>query len=97
MFGAAYASSAPLLTILLLSVPFMGMLWISWFGLCAYHRERDVLLVAGACAPVLVAAAAVAVPRAGATGAAWIYSAAVVALALGTYALFEVRAKAAIA
>jgi O-antigen/teichoic acid export membrane protein len=97
VFGAAYASSAPLLTILLLSVPFMGMLWISWFGLCAYHRERDVLLVAGACAPVLVAAAAVAVPRAGATGAAWIYSAAVVALAVGTYAFFEVRAKAAIA
>jgi hypothetical protein len=46
---------------------------------------------------VLVAAAAVAVPRAGATGAAWIYSAAVVALAVGTYAFFEVRAKAAIA
>ena len=96
VFGAAYASSAPLLTILLLSVPFMGMLWISWFGLCAYHRERDVLLVAGACAPVLVAAAVVAVPRTGATGAAWIYSAAVVALALGTYARFELRAKAAV-
>jgi O-antigen/teichoic acid export membrane protein len=97
VFGTAYASSAPVLTILLLSVPFMGMLWISWFGLCAYHRERDALLVASTCAPVLVAAAAIAVPQAGATGAAWIYCAAVIALAAGTYALFELRATAAIA
>lgn len=97
VFGAAYASSGPALAILMLSVPFMGMLWISWFGLCAYRRERDVLLVAGACTPACVGAAALVVPQAGAAGAAWVYSAAVIALALGTYGLFELRAGAAVA
>jgi O-antigen/teichoic acid export membrane protein len=92
VFGASYASSGSSLAVLMLSVPFMGMLWISWFGLCAHWRERDVLLVAGACAPACVAAAAIAVPQAGALGAAWVYSAAVVALALGTYGAFELRA-----
>jgi O-antigen/teichoic acid export membrane protein len=97
VFGSAYASSGASLQVLMLSVPFMGVLWISWFGLCAYHRERDVLRVAGACAPVCLAAAAIAVPQAGALGAAWVYSGAVVVLALGTYGLFELRAGAAIA
>ncbi len=97
VFGAQYASSGPALGILLLSLPFMGMLWISWFGLCAYGRERDVLLVAAVCTPVCVGAAAVAVPQAGAIGAAWVYAAAVTALALGTYGRFERRAGAAVA
>lgn len=94
VFGAPYASSGPVLSVLTLSVPFMGMLWISWFGLCAYDRERDVLLVAGACAPACLAAAALVVPRAGALGASWVYAATVCALALGTYAMFELRARA---
>ncbi len=92
VFGAAYASSGPPLAILMLSVPFMGMLWISWFGLCALRRERDVLRVAAVCLAPCAAAAALAVPRAGALGAAWVYSGAVAMLAIGTYGLFELRA-----
>ncbi len=96
VFGTAYASSGPALAILVLAVPFMGVLWISWFGLCALERERDVLLVAAACAPLCVAAAAIAVARAGVLGAAWVYAATIVALAIGTYGLFERRAAQAI-
>lgn len=95
-FGAAYATSAPVLAVLALAVPFMGVLWISWFALCAVRHERDVMLVALACAPPSLAAAAIVVPAGGAVGAAWVYAATVAVLALATYGRFERRAAAAI-
>ena len=89
VFGTAYASSGPLMAAMMASVPFMGMLWISWFALCAWHRERDVLHVACACAPGCLLAAVLVIPRAGAHGAAWVYVGAIAVLALGTYVTFE--------
>lgn len=89
VFGSAYASSGPLMAAMMASVPFMGMLWISWFALCAWHRERDVLRVACACAPGCLLAAVLVIPGAGARGAAWVYVGAIAVLALGTYLTFE--------
>ena len=89
IFGAAYASSGALLTVLALSLPFMGMFWISWFGLTAYDRERVVLAVTVSGAALALVAAIVVVPAQGALGAAWVYSATIAALALGTYAALE--------
>jgi len=89
VFGSAYASSGPLTAAMMASVPFMGMLWISWFALCAWHRERDVLRVACACAPGCLLAAMLVIPGAGARGAAWVYVGAIAVLALGTYITFE--------
>ncbi len=89
IFGSAYASSGALLTVLALSLPFMGMFWISWFGLTAYDRERVVLAVTVSAAALALVAAIVVVPAEGALGAAWVYSATIAALALGTYAALE--------
>ena len=94
VFGAQYASSGPLMSAMLAAVPFMGVLWISWFALCAFHRESDVLRVAGACAPACLLAAVLVIPGAGAHGAAWVYVGAIAALAIGTYVAFEYRVRA---
>ncbi len=92
VFGSQYASSGGPTSVMILSVPFMGMFWISWFGLVAYHRERDVLAVAVASAAGTLFAAILLIPGGGAEAAAWVYAGAIAALALGTYAQFERRA-----
>lgn len=89
IFGDTYASAGPLMSVMMASVPFMGMFWISWFALCAHGREHDVLLVSIACAVGSVLAAVIVVPDGGPRGAAWVYSGTLAALALGTYAMFE--------
>jgi O-antigen/teichoic acid export membrane protein len=93
VFGAQYASSGPLMAPMLASVPFMGVMWISWFALCAYQRESDVLRVTAICAPVCLLAAVLVIPGAGARGAAWVYVGAIALLALATYATFELRVR----
>jgi O-antigen/teichoic acid export membrane protein len=89
IFGDTYSSAGPLMSVMMASVPFMGMFWISWFALCAHGRERDVLLVSVVCATGCVLASVIVIPDGGPRGAAWIYSGALAALALGTYAMFE--------
>ncbi len=89
VFGAAYESAGPLMSAMMAGVPFMGMFWISWFALCAYERERDILVVSIGCAAATVIAAALVVPDEGALGAAWIYTGSLAVLGLGTYAMFE--------
>jgi O-antigen/teichoic acid export membrane protein len=94
VFGNQYASSGPLMSVMMAGVPFMGMFWISWFALCAYERERDILRAAIACSAAAVVAAIVVVPAEGATGAAWVYAGALALLGLATYAVFEHHARA---
>jgi O-antigen/teichoic acid export membrane protein len=94
IFGAPYASSGVLLSILAVSLPFMGMFWIAWFGLCAYDCERVVLASALACAAVALTAAVIVVPSEGAHGAAWVYSGTIALLALVSYAALERCARA---
>jgi len=89
VFGEPYASSGVLLSILAASLPFMGMFWISWFGLCAYDRERVVLAITLGLASAALVATAVIVPAEGARGAAWVFSATLAGLALTTYAALE--------
>gem|GEM_PF-6966286 len=97
VFGDAYASSGPLMSAMMVSVPFMGIMWISWFALCAYRRERDVLVVAAVCAPLCLLAAVLVIPGAGARGAAWVYVGATALLAAGTYLAFEHRVRGPVA
>ena len=89
VFGARYASSGALMSVMLLSLPFMGMFWISWFALCAYKRERDVVLVALVAAAASVLAGILVIPGHGAGAAAWVYVAVVALLAIGTFGTFE--------
>lgn len=99
VFGDAYASAGSLTSTMLLSVPFMGMFWISWFALCAYGRERDILLVALFCSAGSVLCAVITVPGSGAGAAAWVYVGTLATLALGNYSMLELqirRVKAAV-
>jgi len=89
VFGDSYTSAGPLMSAMMAGVPFMGMFWISWFALCAFGRERDVMLVSLACAGATVIAAVIVIPESGSRGAAWVYAGVLAALALGTYAMLE--------
>jgi O-antigen/teichoic acid export membrane protein len=89
VFGNKYASSGPLMSVMVLSLPMMGVFWISWFSLCAYHRERDVLAVALVGAAVSILAGILVIPSGGADGAARVYVGVIVVLAAGTYGMLE--------
>jgi PST family polysaccharide transporter len=89
VFGDQYSSSGPLMSVLVLSLPLMGVFWISWFSLCAYGRERDVLPVALVGAAVSVVAGIIVIPSGGADGAARVYVGVILVLAVGTFAMLE--------
>lgn len=89
VFGAQYSSSGALMSVMILSLPFMGVFWISWFSLCAYKRESDVVGVAILAAVASVLAGILVIPGAGAKGAAWVYVGVMVLLAGGTLAMLE--------
>lgn len=89
VFGGQYSSSGTLMSIMTLSLPFMGMFWISWFSLCAYHRERDVVGVAIVTAVASLLAGVIVIPGGGARAAAWVYVGVIVVLAAGTFARLE--------
>jgi O-antigen/teichoic acid export membrane protein len=89
VFGARYASSGALMSVMSLSLPFMGMFWISWFALCAYKRERDVARVALVAVGVSVLGGVLAIPSGGAKAAAWAYVGVIAVLALGTFGMLE--------
>lgn len=89
VFGRQYSSSGSLMSVMVLSLPFMGMFWIAWFALCAYQRERDVVGVAIVAAVASLLAGILVIPGGGAKGAAWVYVGVIVLLALGTFGMFE--------
>jgi O-antigen/teichoic acid export membrane protein len=93
VFGGQYASAGKLMSVMLLSLPFMGMFWVSWFAMCAYKRERDVVAVAIVAAAASVVVGVIVIPGGGAIAAAWVYVGVIVVLALGTFGMFERHAR----
>jgi O-antigen/teichoic acid export membrane protein len=81
----------------MIGAPFAGALWISWFALFAYGRERDVLWVALLGAVIAVGVGVLVIPAEGAMGAAWVYVGVLALMASCTVAMFEreVRTRAA--
>ncbi|HEU0316626.1 MAG TPA: oligosaccharide flippase family protein, partial [Solirubrobacteraceae bacterium] len=95
VFGAQYGSAGPIMSVLMLAVPFMSVFWIAWFSLFAYGGERDVLAVAGTGAAASLALSVAVIPAAGTLAAAWIYVGVLALLGCGCWAALERRAGAA--
>jgi O-antigen/teichoic acid export membrane protein len=93
VFGGEYESAGPLMSITMLAVPFMGMFWVSWFGLVAFDGERDVVKVTVGGAVLSLVAGIAVIPSTGATGAAWVYTGVLAAMALAGLAAFQVRTR----
>lgn len=86
VFGPRYERFGDVFVATTVSLPFMGMFWISWFGLFAFGAERVVARASVFGAVVSVAVGLVAIPLGGATAAAWVYAGAVALLATTTFA-----------
>ena len=95
VFGDQYGSAGELMSVLMLGVPFMTVLWVSWFSLFAYDGERDVLRVASAGAVVSLAASSAVIPGQGVLAAAWIYVVVLGLLACGSFAALQRRSSEA--
>ena len=93
VFGGEYASAGSLMSVTMLAAPFMGMFWISWFGLVAFDGEQDVVKVTAAGALLSIAAGIALIPGTGALGAAWVYTGVLAAMALAALATFQIRTR----
>jgi O-antigen/teichoic acid export membrane protein len=93
VFGGEYASAGPLMSVTMLGVPFMGMFWVSWFGLVAFDGERDVVKVTVGGALLSLAVGIAVIPGTGAVGAAWVYTGVLAAMALAALAAFSIRTR----
>jgi O-antigen/teichoic acid export membrane protein len=95
VFGSKYESAGPVLAVMMLALPFMGMYWISWYALLGLGRESDIAKVSVGAALASVVAGMAVIPGSDETGAAWVYVGSLAAMALATFATFELRVRQA--